>query len=119
MEKETKLQKVIDYLKENNIEYIEHVNTKAHSDVFLPSVRIALKIEGVDYEDFKKNHRGHCGWIIVNDDKTLKDLKVEVADTILEIMRNRTKKVENRKYATECWKRHEEKLMRKAKLAKK
>ena len=54
MKRETKLQKLIDYLKENNIEYIESINTKARSDVFLPSVGITLKIEGVDYEEFKK-----------------------------------------------------------------
>lgn len=119
MKRETKLQKLIDYLKENNIEYIESINTKARSDVFLPSVGITLKIEGVDYDEFKKKYRGRCGWILVNDDKTLKDLKAEVAETVIKIMQNKAKKIENRKYAAECWKRHEEKLMRKAKLAKK
>ena len=83
MKNETKLRKVIEFLKENNINYIERKKRYGHSDVFLPDTRVAIKVDGNDRQRFYKTHRAMCFPVFIRDEDTPKFVLEKVQNTII------------------------------------
>lgn len=83
MKNETKLKKVIGFLKENNIKYIERKKRYGHSDVFLPGTKVAIKIDCEDRDRFYKTHKGRCYPVFIRDEDTPKFVLEKVQKTII------------------------------------
>lgn len=88
MKNETKLEKVKKFLDENNIEYVipKNAGEKGHSDLFLPSFRIFIKLHGEDDELFYKTHHVGVYPIFIRDDETPKFVLEKVQNTIIKSM---------------------------------
>lgn len=88
MKNETKLEKVKKFLDENNIEYVipKNAGEKGHSDLFLPSFRIFIKLHGDDDELFYKKHHVGVWPIFIRDDETPKFVLEKVQNTIIKSM---------------------------------
>ena len=93
MKNETKLNKVKEFLDGNNIKYVTPKNAgkKGHSDLFLPSFRIYIKLQSEDDELFYKTHHIGVHPIFIRDGETPKFVLEKVQNTIIKIMqKNRT-----------------------------
>ena len=108
MKNETKLKKVIEFLEENNIKYIERKKQYGHSDVFLPDTRVAIKVDGEDRYHFYKTHKGRCFPVFIRDEDTLKFVLEKVQNTIVksmlkeqELLMRKKQKEENRRINAE------------------
>ena len=86
MKNETKLRKVIGFLKENNIKYIERKKRYGHSDVFLPDTRVAIKVDGNDRQRFYKTHRAMCFPVFIREEDTPKFVLEKLQNTIVKAM---------------------------------
>lgn len=125
MKNETKLKKVIAFLKENNIKYIERKKRYGHSDVFLPDTRVAVKIDGEDGDHFYKTHKGRCYPVFIRDEDTPKFVLEKIQNTIIksmmkeqELLMRKKQKEENRRTNAEQMKlRAERKAAREAREA--
>lgn len=83
MKNETKLKKVIEFLKENNIKYRQRKKQYGHSDVFLPDTKVAIKIDCEDRDRFYKTHKGRCYPVFIRDEDTPKFVLEKVQNTII------------------------------------
>ena len=128
MKNETKLRKVIEFLKENDINYIERKKRDGHSDVFLPDTRVAIKVDGNDRQRFYKTHRAMCFPVFIRDEDTPKFVLEKVQNTIILSMTRaqqwvmrKKQKDENRRINAEqmklCAERKAAKAAREARLA--
>ena len=128
MKNETKLRKVIEFLKENDINYIERKKRYGHSDVFLPDTRVAIKVDGNDRQRFYKTHRAMCFPVFIRDEDTPKFVLEKVQNTIILSMTRaqqwvmrKKQKDENRRINAEqmklCAERKAAKAAREARLA--
>ena len=86
MKNETKLRKVIEFLKESNINYIERKKRYGHSDVFLPDTRVAIKVDGNDRQRFYKTHRAMCFPVFIREEDTPKFVLEKLQNTIVKAM---------------------------------
>lgn len=108
MKNETKLKKVIEFLKENNINYIERKKRYGHSDVFLPDTRVAIKVDGEDRYHFYKTHKGRSYPVFIRDEDSPKFVLEKVLNTIVksmmkeqELLMRKKQKEENRRINAE------------------
>lgn len=60
MKKELKLKKVQDFLNENHIKHEKRELRFGHSNIWLPELRIAIKVEGKDDRVFFDTHHKGC-----------------------------------------------------------
>lgn len=121
MKNETKLKKVIEFLKENNINYIERKKRYGHSDVFLPDTKVAIKIDGEDRYHFYKTHKRRSYPVFIRDEDTLKFVLEKVQNTIVksmmkeqELLMRKKQKEENRRINAEQMKLRAERKAAKA-----
>lgn len=99
MKNETKLNKVKEFLDGNNIKYVTPKNAgkKGHSDLFLPSFRIYIKLQGDDDELFYKTHHIGVHPIFIRYGETPKFVLEKVQNTIIKIMQKKQAAFEKRK----------------------
>lgn len=126
MKNETKLKKVIEFLKENNINYIECKKRYGHSDVFLPDTRVAIKVDGEDRYHFYKTHKRRSYPVFIRDEDTLKFVLEKIQNTIVksmlkeqELLMCKKQKEENRRINAEQMKLRAERKAAKARKATK
>ena len=109
------------FLEENNIKYIERKKQYGHSDVFLPDMRIAIKVDGEDRECFYETHKGRCYPVFIRDEDTPKFVLEKVQNTIVkammkeqDLLMRKKEKEENRRINAEQMKLCAERKARKA-----
>lgn len=88
MKNETKLKKVQKFLEENGIEYRLPKKQKfGHSDLWIPSLKIFVKIDGEDHQVFyDKHHVGRVFPVFIRNEDTPKFVIEKVENTIIKSM---------------------------------
>ena len=88
MKKERKKERVKEFLDENNIRYVTPKNAgkKGHSDLFLPSFKICIKLQGDDDGLFYKTHHIGVHPNFIRDGETPKFVLEKVQNPINRIM---------------------------------
>lgn len=81
-----KLEKVKLFLDENNIKYEEREKRSGHSDLWLPSVRVAVKIDGKDSVEFYETHKRTCYPVFIRDEETADFIIEKLQATIIKSM---------------------------------
>ena len=118
MKNTTKLEKVKQFLDENNIKYEHREKRRGQSDIWIRKYRIAIKIDGDDREEFYQKHKKTTFPVFICDCDTPKFVIEKVQTTIIKSMmraqRHLEKKEQARQNEAECMRLHEEKLVRKA-----
>lgn len=89
--KEIGLSRLKEFLDEKNIECVipKNAGKKGHSDLFLPSFRIYIKLQGEDDELFYKTHHIGVHPIFIRDGETPEFVLEKVQNTIIRIMQKK------------------------------
>jgi len=97
MKNSTKLEKVKQFLDENGIKYEEREKRFGHSDLWLPSVRVAVKIEGEDSRKFFDTHKKTCYPLFISDEETPSFILEKLQATIIRSMQEAQQRLMNKK----------------------
>lgn len=99
MKNETKLKKVQKFLEENGIQYrLPKERRFGHSDLWIPNLKIFVKIDGEDRHVFyEKHHVGRIFPVFIRDEDTPKFVIEKVQDTIIRAMTLKQKDLLKRK----------------------
>lgn len=97
MKNSTKLEKVKHFLDENGIKYEEREKRFGHSDIWLPSVRVAVKIEGDDDMEFFKTHKRTCHPVFIRDKESVSFVLEKLQNTIIRSMQAVQQRLMNKK----------------------
>ncbi|KGF52434.1 hypothetical protein [Prevotella amnii] len=81
-----KLEKVKKFLEENNIKYARAVNKPGKRDLWIPTLRIAIKIDSEDGQLFFKKYRRWAYPVFIRDNDTPKFVLEKVQNTIIKAM---------------------------------
>lgn len=121
MKNTTKLEKLKQWLDENDISYEHRKNRRGQSDLWIRKYKIAVKIDGDDSQEFYRKHMRTTSPVFIRDTDTPKFVIEKVQNTIVNAMIKEQRRLEwlekkeqSRRYYEECMKRHEEKVARKA-----
>lgn len=125
MKNETKLERVKRFLDENGTRYESRANGAGHSDLWLPDLRIAIKMEGDDDALFFETHSKSCFPVFIRDADTLGFVREKLRNTIIKAMvhmqgqltqrQEALERREERKRLAAERKRHMEEQVRRAK----
>lgn len=125
MKNGTKLERAKRFLDENGIRHESRANGVGHSDLWLPDLRIAIKIEGYDDALFFETHSKACFPVFIRDADTLGFVREKLRNTIIKAMvhiqsqmnqrQEALERREERKRLAAERKRHMEEQVRRAK----
>lgn len=82
-----KLLAVIQFLRENNIKYVLNDKGEGHSNLWVPSYRIAVKITGKDDILFYDTHRRTCFPVFIRTEESIDFVIEKVQNTIIKSMK--------------------------------
>lgn len=97
MKNSIKLEKVKLFLDENNIKYEEREKRVGHCDLWIPSVRVAIKIKGEDSRKFFDTHKKTCYPLFIRDEETLSFVLEKLQNTIIRSMQAAQQRLMNKK----------------------
>lgn len=88
MKKETKLKKVKEFLRENNIKYTtsRHAGEPGHSDLVVWDYRMYIKMEGEDDALFYRWHKKGVFPVFIREKDTPKFVLEKVQNTIIKFL---------------------------------
>ena len=125
MKNETKLERVKRFLDENGTRYESRANGAGHSDLWLPDLRIAIKMEGDDDALFFETHSRTCFPMFIREGDTMGLVMEKMQNTIIKAMvhmqgqltqrQEALERREERKRLAAERKRHMEEQVRRAK----
>lgn len=93
MKNSTKLEKVRKFLDENNIVYESRRKRYGHSDLWIPSLKIAVKIEGDDDDKFYQKHKKTTFPVFIRESETPKFIIEKMQATIIKSMMKEQQKI--------------------------
>lgn len=99
MKKETKLQKIIDFCRENKICYFysPQRGERGHSDLVIPRYRICIKLSTTEEEDqeYYETHKKFKFPVFIRDKDTPKFVIEKVQQTIIKFLFNQQRRLTN------------------------
>ena len=109
-----KLLAVIQFLRENNIKYVLNDKGEGHSNLWVPSYRIAVKITGKDDILFYDTHRRTCFPVFIRTEESIDFVIEKVQNTIIKSMKKAQEQLLHKQEKEERKKKMKERMIKKA-----